>query len=74
MKLSMLIAIQLISVGTVASKKFWSSMSLQNLVRLSQIRKISLPDYAHVNKMSKKCINQCQLMSYNMMILYYYRL
>jgi hypothetical protein len=74
MKLSMLIAIQLISVGTVASKKFWSSMSLQNLVRLSQIRKISLPDYAHVNKMSKKFINQCQLMSYNMMILYYYRL
>jgi hypothetical protein len=24
-------------VGTVASNKFWSSMSFQNLVRLSQI-------------------------------------
>jgi hypothetical protein len=31
---------------------------------------MSLPDYAHVNKMSKKCISQCQLMSYNMMIGY----
>jgi hypothetical protein len=29
---------------TVASKKFWSSMSFQNF---------SMPDYAHVNKMSK---------------------
>jgi hypothetical protein len=38
---------------TVASKRFWSSMSFQNWVRLSQIKKISLPDYAHVNKMSK---------------------
>jgi hypothetical protein len=38
---------------TVASKKFWSSMSFQNLVRLSQIKKISLPDHAHVNKVSK---------------------
>jgi hypothetical protein len=28
-------------------------MSFQNLVRLSQIKKISLPDYAHVNKVSK---------------------
>jgi hypothetical protein len=28
-------------------------MSFQNLVRLSQIKKMSLPDYAHVNKMSK---------------------
>jgi hypothetical protein len=32
----------------------WSSMSFQNLVRLSQIKKKSLPDYAHVNKVSKK--------------------
>jgi hypothetical protein len=38
---------------TVASKKFWS-MLFQNLVRLSQIKKISLPDYAHVNEVSKK--------------------
>jgi hypothetical protein len=31
----------------------------------------SLPDYAHVNKVSKnELINQCQLMSYNMMIGY----
>jgi hypothetical protein len=29
-------------------------MSFQNLVRLSQIKKNSLPDYAHVNKVSKK--------------------
>jgi hypothetical protein len=29
-------------------------MSFQNLVRLSQIKKKSLPDYAHVNKVSKK--------------------
>jgi hypothetical protein len=29
-------------------------MSFQNLVRLSQIKKIFLPDYAHVNKVSKK--------------------
>jgi hypothetical protein len=29
-------------------------MSFQNLVRLSQIKKMSLPDYAHVNKVSKK--------------------
>jgi hypothetical protein len=28
-------------------------MSFQNLVRLSQIKKKSLPDYAHVNKVSK---------------------
>jgi hypothetical protein len=48
---------------TVASKKFWSSMSFQNLVkRLSQIKNFSLPDYAHVNKVSKKW----QLTSYNM--------
>jgi hypothetical protein len=33
--------------------KFWSSISFQNLVRLSQILKFSLPDYAHVNKVSK---------------------
>jgi hypothetical protein len=26
------------------------SMSFQNLVRLSQIKKKSLPDYAHANK------------------------
>jgi hypothetical protein len=32
------------SYGTVASKKFWSSMSFQNLVRLSQIKNFSLPD------------------------------
>jgi hypothetical protein len=29
-------------------------MSFQNFVRFSQIKKISLPDYAHVNKVSKK--------------------
>jgi hypothetical protein len=29
-------------------------MSLQNLVKLSQIKKCFLPDYAHDNKMSKK--------------------
>jgi hypothetical protein len=40
--------------GPVASKKFWSSMSLPNLVRLSQIKAFSLPNYAHVNKVSKK--------------------
>jgi hypothetical protein len=28
-------------------------MSFQNLVRLSQILKISLPNYTHVNKVSK---------------------
>jgi hypothetical protein len=41
-------------VCTVGSKKFWSSMSLQSLVRLSQIKEKSLPDYAHVNKVSRK--------------------
>jgi hypothetical protein len=45
-------------------------MSFQNLVRLSQMKKKSLPDYAHVNKVSENVINQCQLMSYNMMIGY----
>jgi hypothetical protein len=40
-------------IRTVASNKFWSSMSFQNLVRLSQIEKFSLPDYAYVNKVSK---------------------
>jgi hypothetical protein len=29
-------------------------MSFQNLVRLSQIKNFSLPDYAHVNKVSEK--------------------
>jgi hypothetical protein len=29
-------------------------MSLQNLIRLSQIENFSLPDYVHVNKVSKK--------------------
>jgi hypothetical protein len=29
-------------------------MSFQNVVSLSQIKKNSLPDYAHVNKVSKK--------------------
>jgi hypothetical protein len=38
---------------TVASNKFWPSMSFQNLVILSQISKISLPAYARVNKVSK---------------------
>jgi hypothetical protein len=38
---------------TVASKKFWSSMSFPNLVRLSQMKTFSLPDYAHINKVSK---------------------
>jgi hypothetical protein len=32
-------------------------MSFQNFVRLSEIQKISLPDYAHVNKMSKKLMS-----------------
>jgi hypothetical protein len=48
-------------------------MSFQNLVRLSQIKKKSLPDYAHVNKVSKKfelLLKKLQLMSYNMMIGY----
>jgi hypothetical protein len=40
-------------VCTVASKKCWSSTSFQNLVRLSQIKNVSLPDYSHVNKVSK---------------------
>jgi hypothetical protein len=40
-------------IHTAASKKFWSSMSFQNLVRLSQIKNFSLPDYAHVNNVSK---------------------
>jgi hypothetical protein len=35
-------------------------MSFQNLVRLSQIKKISLPDYAHVNKCQKMRINVIQ--------------
>jgi hypothetical protein len=43
-----------LGIYTVASNKFWSSMSFQNLVRLSQILKISQPNYAHVNKVSKK--------------------
>jgi hypothetical protein len=42
-----------LTLGTVANNKFWSSMSFQNLVRLSQISKMFLPDYAHVNKVSK---------------------
>jgi hypothetical protein len=42
---------------TVASNKFWSSMSFQNLVRLSHIKKFPLPDYTHVNKVSKKSEN-----------------
>jgi hypothetical protein len=48
--------------------KYWSSMSFQNLVRLSQIKKFPLPDYAHVNKVSKKfelLLKKLQLMSYN---------
>jgi hypothetical protein len=45
-------------------------MSFQNLVRLSQIKIFSLPDYAHVNKVSKKMRKKSQLMSYNMMIGY----
>jgi hypothetical protein len=41
---------------------------------LSQMKKNSLPDYAHINKVSENLINQCQLMSYNMMIGYdFYR-
>jgi hypothetical protein len=40
-------------------------MSFQNLVRLSQIKKKSLLDYAHVNKVSKNeekvTINAIQL-------------
>jgi hypothetical protein len=52
----------------VASNKFWSSMSFQNLVRLSQIKKKSLPDYAQSVK--KKMRKKLQLMSYDMMIGY----
>jgi hypothetical protein len=48
--------------GTVASKKFWSSMSFQNLDRLSQIKKFP----CLIMTMSTKC----QKMSYNMMIGY----
>jgi hypothetical protein len=45
-------------------------MSFKNLVRLSQILKISLLDYAHVNKPPKKLEKKKQLMSYNIMIGY----
>jgi hypothetical protein len=45
-------------------------MSLQNLVRLSQIKKKSLSDYAHVNKVPKKIRKKYQFVSYNMMIGY----
>jgi hypothetical protein len=45
-------------------------MSFQNLVRFSQIKKKSLTDYAHVNKVSKKMRKKRQLMPYNMMIGY----
>jgi hypothetical protein len=31
-------------------------MSFQNLVRLSQIKNFPLPDYAHVDKVSKNLI------------------
>jgi hypothetical protein len=56
--------------GTVASNKFWPSMSFQNLVRLLHIfLKKSLPDYAHVNSV-KKMGKKLQLMSYNIMIGY----
>jgi hypothetical protein len=40
-------------IFTVAIKKFWSSMSFQNLAGLSQIKNFSLPVYAHGNKVSK---------------------
>jgi hypothetical protein len=43
-------------------------MSFQNLVRLSQIKKKSLPDYAQSVK--KKMRKKLQLMSYDMMIGY----
>jgi hypothetical protein len=39
-------------------QKFWSSMSLHNLVRLSRIKTFSLPDYTHFNKASKND-NEC---------------
>jgi hypothetical protein len=42
-------------------------MSFQNLVRLSQMKKKSLSDYAHVNKVSKKR-KKPRFMSYNIMI------
>jgi hypothetical protein len=45
-------------------------MSIPNVVRLSQIKKFSLPDYAHVNKVSKNEKNKRELMSHNMMIGY----
>jgi hypothetical protein len=37
---------------TVTSNKFWSSMSFQNFVRLSQNKKYSLPDYAQQSVIS----------------------
>jgi hypothetical protein len=45
-------------------------MSFQNLVRLLQMKKISLPNYAHVNKVSKKIRKKGQSLSSNMMIGY----
>jgi hypothetical protein len=36
------------------AKNSGRQLSFQNLVRWSQIKKKSLPDYAHVNKVSKK--------------------
>jgi hypothetical protein len=50
---------------TVASKKFCSSMSFPNLVRLSQIENFCLPDYAHVNKVSKKLEKNMKKMTIN---------
>jgi hypothetical protein len=42
---------------TVASKKFWSSMSFQNLVRLSQVKKKSLPDLCSCQQSIQKNLN-----------------
>jgi hypothetical protein len=49
-----LIKILLKNVGTVASKKFWSSMLFQNLVRLSQMKKIPCPCQQNVKK--EECV------------------
>jgi hypothetical protein len=50
--------------STVASKKFWSSMSFQNLVRLSQIKKIP----CLIMPMSTKCKKKIELLLKKMTI------
>jgi hypothetical protein len=45
-------------------------MSFQNLVRLSHIKKKSLPDYMSMSTKCQKMRKKLQLMLYNMMIGY----